>query len=82
MTITALKKSFHHLIEKVENKELLDQFYKALSFSADRREGMLWNNLTTQEKRILLKSYRESQNKKNLVSHEKAMQKYSKWLTK
>ncbi len=82
MTLTTLKKNFHHLIEKVENKELLDQFYKALSFSADRQEGMLWNGLTEQEKRILLKSYKESQNKKNLISHEKAMQKYSKWLTK
>lgn len=82
MTLTILKKNFHTLIDKVENKELLDQFYKALSFSATRKEGQLWNGLSPQQKSRVMKSYKESENKKNLVSHEKVMKKYSKWLTK
>lgn len=82
MTLTVLKKNFHNLIDKVENKELLDQFYKALSFSASRKEGSLFEKLTENEKRILLKTQKESRNRRNLISHEKAMQKYSKWLTR
>ena len=82
MTLTTLKKNFHTLIDKVENKELLDQFYRALAFSAERKEGLLWNSLDEKEKRLVLKSYKDSENKKNLVSHEKVMQKYSKWLSK
>lgn len=82
MTLTTLKKNFHTLIDKVENKELLDQFYKALAFSAERKEGLLWNSLDEKEKRLVIKSYKDSENRKNLVSHEKVMQKYSKWLTK
>jgi hypothetical protein len=82
MTLTVLKKNFHNLIDKVENKELLDRFYKALSFSASRKEGFLFDKLTENEKKILLKTHKESGDKKNLISHEKAMQKYSKWLTR
>lgn len=82
MTLTTLKKNFHTLIDKVENKELLDRFYRALAFSADRKEGLLWNSLDEKEKRAVLKSYKDSENKKNLVSHEKVMGKYSKWLIK
>jgi hypothetical protein len=79
MTLTALKKNFHHLIGKVEDKKLLDQVYKALSYSTERKEGMLWESLSSKEKKILMKSYKESKNRKNLVSHQKVMHKYSKW---
>lgn len=82
MTLLTIKKNFHNLIDKVENKELLDQFYHALSFSAEKKEGELWNGLSESEKKEVMKSYKESFNKKNLVSHEKVMQKYSKWRTK
>jgi len=53
-----------------------------LSFTAKRKEGMLWNNLSEKEKEILMNSYEESKNRKNLISHEKVMEKYSKWLIK
>ncbi len=82
MTLTILKKNFHRLIDKVEDKELLDQFYKALSFSSERKEGILFNGLSAKEKKTLMKSYEESKSRKNLISHEKVMQMYSKWLTK
>jgi len=82
MTLTTLRKNFHNLIDKVENQELLDQFYRALYFSAERKEGALWNTLSEKERKILMSSYKESESKKNLVSHEKVMQKYSKWLSK
>lgn len=82
MTITAIRKNFHVLVDKVGDKETLSQFYKAFSFLAERKEGMLWDSLSPKEKKILMKSYEESKNKKNLNSHEKVMKKYSKWLTK
>lgn len=82
MTLTVLKKNFHELIDTVENKELLDQFYKALAFSALRKEGELWNSLTDTQRKKVLASYKESENKANLINHEQVMKKYSKWLTK
>lgn len=82
MTLTTLRKNFHSLIDRVQDKELLDRFYKALSHTAKNKPGELWNSLDDKEKRILIKSYNESLDRKNLVSHEKVMQKYSKWLTK
>ena len=82
MTLTTLRKNFHKLIDEVEDKELLDQFYRALTFSTTGKDGELWDNLTKSEKVVLMKSYEESKDKKNLVSHEKVMQKYAKWLKK
>jgi len=82
MTLTLIKKNFHTLIDKVENKDLLDQFYRALLFSASRKKGQIWNSLTEEQKNKVLKTFKESQQTKNLVSHEKVMKKYSKWLTK
>ena len=72
--INYIKENFHTLIDKVENKELLDQFYKALAFSAERKEGVLWNSLNEKEKRMVMKSYNDTENRKNLVSHEKVME--------
>ena len=82
MTLIKLKQNFHALIDSVENKELLDQFYRALSYSSQRKEGELFHSLTREEKDTLISAYDESKNKKNLSSHAKVMRKYSYWTTK
>ena len=42
--------------------------------------GELWNSLSEDEKDILLSTYKESKNKKNLVSHSKVMKKYEDYI--
>lgn len=82
MTLTKLKKNFYSLIDKLEDKELLEHFYLAMTFSAEKKDGELWSSLTERQKKEVMKSYKESLNKKNLLYQERVMKKYSECLTR
>ena len=45
MSSTAIKTNFHKLIDKIDNENLLRQFYQAL-LSSTKKEGKLWDSLT------------------------------------
>lgn len=81
MNTALIKNNFHKLIDKIENENLLEQFYKALFYSA-KKESTLWNSLSKKEKKELLLSYEESLDEKNLIPLEQVKAKHSKWLSK
>ncbi len=81
MSTTAIKSNFHKLIDKIDNENLLRQFYQAL-LSSTRKERKLWDSLTKEEQEDLLLSYEESFDEKNLIQWNDVKEEYKKWPSK
>lgn len=75
-----IKNDFHHLIDEIENDGLLMRFYDLMKKSKGQREGDLWNQLSNEQKDLLLLTEEESGNPKNLIDHKTQIAKHKKWL--
>jgi len=80
MTTIELKNNFHHLIDSIENENLLQEFYELMLRKRTSKDGRLWAMLSKDEIDELLLANEESDNPENLISHEEMKKKYSKWL--
>ena len=80
MNTLELKKDFHHLIDSIENENLLASFYDLMKRRLLNQEGKLWKGLTEKEREELTKAFEESEKLENLVSHEDMRKKHEKWL--
>ena len=80
MTTLELKNNFHHLIDSIENENLLRKFYELMLRKRSSKEGSLWTKLSSAEIAELLSADEESENPDNLVQHEEMKNKYTKWL--
>jgi len=66
MKLAELKSDFHNLIDQVENPDILEQFYDALSNSI-KPGNSLWSSLTPEQQQDVLTAYEESEDESNLV---------------
>ena len=80
MNTLELKQNFHLLIDSIDNKKLLLNFYDLIKKRASAKEGQLWDKLSKQEQEELLLSLEESKNPENLIDHEEMKKKHTKWL--
>ncbi|MGF7141285.1 hypothetical protein [Roseimarinus sediminis] len=80
MNTIDIKQSFHHLIDSIDNENLLISFYDLIKKRSIAKEGQLWNNLSEQEQQELLLSFEESKNPENLINHDDMKLKHKKWL--
>lgn len=80
MNTIELKKSFHILIDSIDNENLLINFYDILKKRSSAKDGQLWERLTNQDKEELLLVFEESKNPDNLISHDEMRKKHQKWL--
>jgi len=75
-----IKDDFHHLIDSIEDEQLLQHYYKLIQGTSGSQNGHLWDNLTTDEKKELLIAYDESLDDNNLLTHEQVKLQHSEWL--
>ena len=80
MNTIELKRSFHHLIDSIENENLLIKFYDLMKSRSSVNDGQLWDRLTKEEQEELMCSFEESDDPQNLISHEEMKKKHEKWL--
>ncbi|NTV67696.1 MAG: hypothetical protein HGB06_08485 [Chlorobaculum sp.] len=78
MNTIELKRSFHSLIDSIDNDTLLMNFYDLLKARSLTEEGQLWNRLTKDEQEKLLMTLEESENPEHLISHEEMKHKIIK----
>jgi hypothetical protein len=76
-----IKDDFHHLIDSIEDEQLLQRYYQLIQKINDNQNGHLWNSLNEDEKKELMIAYEESFDSNNLVSHEKVKLQHEKWDT-
>ncbi len=78
MKLAELKSDFHELIDKINDPELLVQFYGAISQSV-KAENSLWASLSKEQQKQVLEAYDESEDEENLISLADIKLKYDKW---
>ncbi len=76
MNTIELKRSFHSLIDSIDNDTLLMNFYDLMKTRISTEEGQLWNRLTKDEQEELLMTLEESENPENLITHEEMKMKH------
>jgi len=53
MELVELKSEFHSLIDKINDPDVLEQFYNALNSSVDKKSSV-WDSLTEEQKQGVL----------------------------
>jgi len=75
-----IKDNFHHLIDTIDDEQLLKGYYELIKQLNINQSGNLWNNLSESERQELIIAYDESFDNKNLLSHEEVKKQHEKWL--
>lgn len=75
-----IKDNFHHLIDEIDDEQLLEEYYKLIQRLQDNQSGKLWDSLSTTQQHELLLAYDESFDKANLISHDAVKKQHDKWL--
>ena len=65
----------HSLVDKSDNKFLLEAVYNLFSVSDDDSGETIWQNLTDKQRELILKSFEDSETESNLLSHSTAVSK-------
>ena len=80
MNTIELKKSFHLLIDSIDNEDLLASFYDLIKKRSSTKEGQLWNRLSYKEQEELSTALNEIENPEYLISNDEMKKKHGKWL--
>ncbi len=75
-----IKDDFHHLIDSIEDEQLLKSCYELIQKISHDQNGHLWNDLNEDEKKELLISYEESFDSNNLLIHDQVKLQHERWL--
>jgi hypothetical protein len=75
----SIKEDFHHLIDTIEDEQVLNGFYQLIRLNTGEY-GQLWNNLKEEQKNELHIAYDESFDPRNLISHEEVKKQHERWL--
>jgi len=76
MTAIELKNNFHHLIDSIENENLLQKFYELMLKKRSTKDGSLWVKLSPEEVNELLEADKESEDAQNLIPDKEVRKKY------
>jgi hypothetical protein len=74
------REEFHKLIDAIQDSESLKSYFSLIQRLQHRQSGILWNQLSDDQKKELLLAYDESFDPNNLLSHEQVKQQHAKWL--
>ncbi len=77
-----IKDNIHTLIDKIDNRELLEIFYEPLNSRVWKREGQLLEDLTPEQKKELYEAYDESIDESTLINLKDLKVKHFKWFGK
>ncbi len=80
MNKTTLRSNLHKLIDRIENQNLLEEYYKEIKSIIEKSQDKIWDKLTEEQKREILLSYEESESDNHLLDHDSVMNKYRDWL--
>jgi hypothetical protein len=67
MGIIELKSNLHKVIDGIEDEQLLHAISSFLKKRENAEDGMLWKQLTEDQKKEVLQAYVESEDEANLI---------------
>ncbi len=75
-----VKENLHHLIDEINDVQLLEDYYELIQRLKNNVPGKLWTKLNEIQQHELLSAYEESFNPDNLISHEAVKKQHEQWL--
>ncbi|RYY35518.1 MAG: hypothetical protein EOP46_09750 [Sphingobacteriaceae bacterium] len=81
MKLTELKSEFHALIDSIDDVNVIELFYDAMSQSV-QPAGNNWKLLTNTQQQGVLTAYENSKNEDNLVPFSLIKEKFKEWPSK
>ena len=75
-----IKEDFHHLIDTIDDEQLLNSYFQLIQQLTHNQNGQIWDNLTEHQKDDVLLSYEESFDDNNLIPHEQVKKQHERWL--
>jgi len=70
MSTIELKSNIHHIVDRIQNEELLQAIYDFLKVKEDHKSGELWKSLTKEQKEEVFLAFEESEDEANLIDRE------------
>ena len=80
MNTLDIKTNFHHLIDQINDEQLLIKLYRIMEQASSTTDGQLWSKLTEEQQNELLQIEKEVQSGVPLISNERMKEKHKKWL--
>jgi len=80
MNMLDIKTNFHHLIDQINDEQLLIKLYHIMEQASSTTDGLLCNRLTEEQQNELLQIEKEVQSGAPLISNEQMKEKHKKWL--
>jgi hypothetical protein len=80
MKTSDIRNNFHSLIDRIDNELLLLKFYDLMVKSTTSKEGQLYDQLSEEQKKVLMLAEEESNDPANLISYNQQKKKHKKWL--
>ena len=80
MNALEIKTNFHHLIDRIDNEQLLVKLYHIMEQASITTDGELWKQLSGDEQTELMRIEEEVQSGGNLISNSRMQAKHKKWL--
>lgn len=75
-----VRDDLHHLIDTIEDEQLLKSYLQLIQGLTASKSGELWNKLSEEQKAELISAYDESFEQDNLITNDAAKQQHAKWL--
>jgi hypothetical protein len=72
MGTAELKLNLHKIVDRIEDERLLRAIFSFLSQREKSEESRMWNSLTEEQKKEVLKAYDESEDDSSLINDEDA----------
>ena len=80
MNTLDIKTNFHHLIDQINDEQLLIKLYHIMEQASSTTDGQLWSKLTEEQQNELLQIEKEVQSGVPLISNDQMKVKHKKWL--
>lgn len=80
MKASEIRNNFHSLIDRIDSDLLLMKFYDLMIKSTTTEEGQLYQQLTEEQKNVLMLAEEESNDPANLIGYNQQEKKHQKWL--
>lgn len=78
MELAELKSQFHQLIDQINDRSMMEQFFDAMSQSL-HADGALWSSLSQYQQEGIINAHVESKDDGDLISLNELKAKYAKW---
>ena len=77
-----VRENLHHIIDAIDDDTLLEAVYEILRTTKSQAKGSVWNSLSDDQKKQVIKSSEGIHDPDKQTSHEEIMQQNKKWLDK